>query len=345
MLRRRFVFAAAIAGLTGIFALGPFQNCSKNFESATSPSIDSGSSSEPGSSNPPPAPTPVSPSGAKNCALNPNSCGYPDATNTGIEFGVTLQRVPQDVSSGTGWHYDSRGWISVDTDGAVFNGYSVDANIDVTANNVTISNVRSTVGGETFGISLRHTQNVTVRNCEIGPPDIVGRGRLLVAIKDIYGDADGTQILKNNIYHASTGIQVYAGLVKDNYVHDMGYNSGDHVNGLTVNGGTTPMTIQHNTIFNQLSQTDAISLFQDFGVEANKIIDDNLIAGGGYTIYAGGGDKGVASHIQVTNNRISRIYFPNGGDFGPATAYEPAAPGNVWSGNVWDDTNAVIPAP
>jgi hypothetical protein len=63
--------------------------------------------------------------------------------------------VPGQVTSGAGWHWDSRGWVSID--GAVFDGYSVTTNIDVVANNVTIRNVRMVQGGESFGISLRHT--------------------------------------------------------------------------------------------------------------------------------------------------------------------------------------------
>ncbi len=32
------------------------------------------------------------------------------------------------------------------------------------------------------------------------------------------------------------------------------------------------------------SQTDAIGLFEDFGVQANRIIRGNLLAGGSYTL-------------------------------------------------------------
>ena len=51
---------------------------------------------------------------------------------------------------------------------------------------------------------------------------------------------------------------------------------------------------------------------------------------------------GAATHdIQITNNRIARLYFPNGGSYGPVTAFDPNGPGNVWSGNVWDDAPTV----
>jgi hypothetical protein len=71
-----------------------------------------------------------------------------------------------------------------------------------------------------------------------------------------------------------------------------------------------------------LSQTDAISLFEDFGVEANKLIKDNLVAGGGYSIYAGAQTGGPHSYnIRVIGNRFSRRYYANGGQFGPAVYF------------------------
>ncbi|HSN12789.1 MAG TPA: hypothetical protein VLS51_11840 [Propionibacteriaceae bacterium] len=165
----------------------------------------------------------------------------------------------------------------------------------------------------------------------------------MVGIKDIYGDSSGTQILKSNITNTSTGIQVYEGMIADNYVHDMGYASGDHINGTTSNGSTDMMTIQHNTILNKFDQTDAISLFQDFGIEANRLITNNLVAGGGYTIYGGDNENyGKTYNIKITNNRFSKLYYPSGGYYGPIAAYDPTGVGNQLSGNYWDDNLAPV---
>ena len=144
---------------------------------------------------------------------------------------------------------------------------------------------------------------------------------------------------------ASTGVQLESGLVQGNYIHNPGFISGDHINGITSNGGATGLlSIQHNTIFTNRGQTDAVSLFQDFGVQTNRVINDNLLAGGSYTIYGGGGSKGASSNIAITNNRISKIYFPQGGQYGPVTSFNSRGSGNVWSGNVWDNGQA-IPIP
>ena len=71
---------------------------------------------------------------------------------------------------------------------------------------------------------------------------------------------------------------------------------------------------------------------------ANVTIDDNLLAGGGYTIYGGQGSKGQPSHIVITKNRISTRFFRRGGQWGPAAYFSTHAAGDVWSGNVWDGT-------
>ncbi len=285
--------------------------------------------------------TAVAPGGSipLNCAQRPSACGYPDATNTGVPAGTTLKSVPGTITSGPGWHYDSRGWIAVDGDGAVLDGISTTASIDVTANNVTIRNSKITVRGEGWGIAARHTSNLVVKNNDISGPDNSGPGRLMVGLKDIYGDSVGMQVLANDIWNTSTGVQIESGLIRDNYIHDLGYTSGDHVNGITSNGGSRQLTIRHNTVFNPHDQTDAISLFQDFGPQANRTIADNLLAGGGYTIYAGAnpGKESGATNIAVTDNRVARIYFDRGGSYGPATAYYTGG-GNVWSGNIWDDS-------
>jgi len=255
---------------------------------------------------------------------------------------VTLRAVPSQVTSGSGWHVSGSA-IVVDTAGAVLENVTTNLSIEVQANNVTVRNVRSSASGETWAIALRHASGAVISNVEILPPS--SATRLMVGIKDVYGDAKSTQVLRSEITRTSTGVQMGGGLIEGNYIHDMGLVSGDHINGVTSNGSTTQLTIRNNTILNQFSQTDAISFFQDFGVEANRTVSGNLIAGGGYTLYGGEGTHGQTSNIVVVNNRFARLYFPNGGYYGPAAHFEAGAPGNVWSGNIWDDTLAPVPTP
>jgi hypothetical protein len=173
-------------------------------------------------------------------------------------------------------------------------------------------------------------------------------GRVNVAIDDVYGDSTGMTITGNNISLFRTAMQVSAGLVQGNYIHDPGYTAGDHTNGIVTNGGTAPMTIKGNTVFNTLGQTDAISLDASAGgvPVANKTVQGNFLAGGGYSVYAGDGPAGnPTTHIVITGNRIGQQYFAKGGQFGAGAYYDPAGTGNTWSGNIWDTTGTAIPSP
>ena len=282
------------------------------------------------------------------CGPDPHRCGFPDATNAGVPAGVSLSTVSAG-SSGPGWSTDSQGNVEVSGDGAVFSGYSVHGTVTVTGDNAVIkddaiSNYGNDIDGD--GVNLTgNPSNVTIEHVNISSPyGTQGDMGVFAGIKDINGEAMGTRVLDSNIADASTGVQLYIGLIEGNYIHDVSPAEPDsHLNGTTSNGSTVPLTIRHNTVFNPNSQTDAISLFEDFGVEANVDIDDNLVAGGGYTIYGGQNSGGPqAYNIRITNNHFSNIYYSQCGYYGYIAAFDPSGPGNVWSGNVWDSTGESV---
>jgi hypothetical protein len=66
---------------------------------------------------------------------------------------------------------------------------------------------------------------------------------------------------------------------------------------------------------------------------------DNLLAGGGYSIYGGGARNDRTSNIVIEDNEFGRLYYPEGGQYGPAAYINLAQTGNVWSGNVWSGTS------
>jgi hypothetical protein len=277
-----------------------------------------------------------------NCAASPSACGYPDATNTGVPSGTTLKTVPSQITSGPGWYYNAAGNdVIVNVNGTVLSGLYIPYNLVINASNVTVNDVQVVDGG-LFGISLTHTSNVTIENSTISGLNTT-TGRVGSAIDDVYGDSTGIVIENNNISYFKTGIQVSTGLVEGNYIHDPGYVSGDHTNGFYVNGGTEPLTIEGNTIFNNQAQTDAINL--DAGsagvAVANKTVENNFLAGGGYTIYGGTALSNPTSNILIENNRFGQQFNPQSGTFG-AVAYYSSGSGNVWSGNIWDTTGQSV---
>jgi hypothetical protein len=282
----------------------------------------------------------------RRCVAVPHACGFPDATNSGVPAGTTLKAVPGDVSGGTGWTYSSaKQEVDVTGNGAVLTGLSIPYNVNITASNVTLSNDRIVTTG-TFGISIRHTSNVTIQNSTITGTNATS-GRLNSAISDVYGDSTNMVIKNNNITDFRSAVQIVGGLVTGNYIHDPGYIKGDHTNGVIANGGTQQLTITHNTILNPLDQTDAITLDTDQvdGPVSNKTIEDNLLAGGDYPIYGGTAFGHTTANILIENNRFGQAYYPAGGQFGPVAYFSGSAAGNVWSGNTWINSGKLIPAP
>ena len=281
-----------------------------------------------------------------NCAVTPSNCGYPDASNTGVPSGTVLKSVPGQVSSGPGWYYNAA-WnaVIVDAKGAVLSGLYIPHNLRIDASNVTVKNVHVVTNGD-FGISLTHTTGVTIENSTISGQNAT-KGRVNSAIDDVYGDSTGMVIKGNNISLFRTAVQISTGVVNGNYIHNPGYLAGDHTNGFYTNGGTEPLTIENNTILVSLTQTDTINL--DAGTSgvpvANKTVENNFLAGGGYSIYGGTSPANPTSHILIEGNRFGQQYYPRGGDYGPVVYFASAGAGNTWSGNFWDTTGKAIPSP
>jgi len=281
-----------------------------------------------------------------NCAATLSSCNYASATNTGVPTGTTLKKVPSQVTSGPGWSYNAAaGTVTVTVKGTVLSDLYIPYNLVINASNVTVNDVQVVTGGN-FGISLTHTTGVTIENSTISGQNST-TGRVGSAIDDVYGDSTGMVIKDNNISSFKTAIQISTGLAEGNYIHDPGYLAGDHTNGFYVNGGTQPLTIEDNTIFDSLNQTDAINL--DAGTSgvpvANKTIENNFLAGGGYTIYGGDALGNPTSNIVIKGNRFGQLYYAKSGQYGSVSYFDPTGTGNVWSGNSWDTTGQTIPSP
>jgi hypothetical protein len=284
------------------------------------------------------------PSGAvqvpSDCITVPHACGFPDATDTGVPRGTALRQVPGQVSSGPGWYYNAKaGGVVVTANGTVLSGLYIPCDLIIEASGVTVQDVQVVTGGY-FGISLRHTAGVTIENSTISGQNLTS-GRIDSAVDDVYGDSTGIVIRNDNISHFRTGVQISTGLIADNYIHDPGYIRGDHTNGIYVAGTTEPLTIYGNTIFNNLGQTDDISLdAANSGQDvANKIVVDNMLVGGGYSIYGGGARHDRTSNIVIEYNEFGRLYYPKGGRYGPVAYFNLRQAGNVWSGNVWSGTS------
>jgi hypothetical protein len=289
----------------------------------------------------------------RNCAVSPHSCGYPDASNTGVPAGANLLRVPAQRTSGPGWHWDTRGWLEVDGAGAVVSNVSVNGTIDVAgAPGAVIKQSLVDCEGCDFAIIVRDPQgtsrpssdNVTIEDTTITAETNNSIGVDIMDVKN-------TTLVRLNISHTGGGVQTSTDggwSIRGSYVHDLTQVSDEHMNGIQSSGGGN-LQIRHNTIFNRYPFTDAVMLAVDphGSKQQNVLVQDNLMAGGGYTIYGGSTGSGCTvpcstSDIRIVDNRFSRLYFPSSGYYGPVAAYNSEDPGNQLSGNVWDDTGLTL---
>lgn len=278
----------------------------------------------PRTSAPVPTPTPQPSSQPTNCAPLPSACGYPDATNTGVRPGTTLKK---------------SGSVAANRYGQVIDGLDITGEINVTASNVVIKNSRIT-GGRGAGsadwvvIVRPGAENLVIQDSEIMTPN--GSAQDIACVLNI-GDTR-PQVVRSNIHACSAGVSSGGGTIRDSYFHDMSHVEGlSHNVGIASNGGGG-MTIWHNTVFNQYAQTATIAFYQDFGTQSDNVVEDNLLAGGGYCLYGGAGQKGPTRNVRFVNNRLSDKFYPKCGSYGVLASFTSTDPGNVFVGNYWDKT-------
>jgi hypothetical protein len=274
--------------------------------------------------------------------------GFPSAQTTGPKPGtVTIPVGPgaDEVSSGTNWEFRGN-WVEV-TGATTLENYYIPYNLNIaTTAEVLVRNCVIETAGD-FGISLRGTIGATIRNCLILGADSTS-GRVDTAINDVYGTARGTVIDACNIYWARSAIHLTEGVIKNCYIHDPGYVPDDHINGILDPGSTEQLLIFGNTILNPLNQTDAIILHPGHDSAqniANKIIENNLLAGGGYCLYGGQTRLNSFYNCAFVDNCFSQVYYPTCGYYGTVTEWNSSGSGVCWAGNEIYETSALVPAP
>lgn len=251
---------------------------------------------------------------------------FPSAETTGLRPGVRLQKV---------------GEVTVLKPGAVVENLEVHGKLNIKADNVTVRNVRVIGEGDWSIIQADGASGAVIENCEIS-----GDGKVKAQWGVLNQGGDIT-VRRANIHTVSNSVGTDHGLIEDSYMHDFKEYPGDHVTGPQINGsprkGLT-LTIRHNTILNQIAQTSAISIYQDFSRAHDVLIENNLLGGGGYAVYGGVGKFGTPTGIKIIRNVFTRRLFPKGGFWGPVTYFTTKGKGNRFEGNVWEDTGERVAA-
>ena len=269
---------------------------------------------------------------------DPSACGFPDVATTGVRPGTKL--IPM------------TGVVRLDRPGTVFRNRLVRGRIDIAARNVTLRDVKLVNTDDYYAVRIL-------------PWDDAGAGAVLDHVEidlggkmgdptggDLKGVAFDGYTARHVFIHNGTDCAHFGRNVViedslcvagpdadgDGWPDDRRFCSGpQHFDGFQSDGGAH-ILLRHNTIRNPCGQTSAILLSSNTSPISHVRIEDNLLGGGGWTLYcAGDTDRSRVSDVRVIGNRFARTWFPVSGRWGPAAHCEPGF-ADVFERNVWDDT-------
>jgi hypothetical protein len=183
----------------------------------------------------------------------------------------------------------------------------------VTADNVTFRNCRIVyTGALDDGFALVYlpagVTGTTFDHCELD-----GRDKIERAIQGV----DGVIVRNCDIHNTGNGLEVGTNIVMtESYVHDIYTPAGLdwHADGVQAGDSASNITIDHNVILLTTGETGAINIVSNGGSGKFRdiLIEHNLMAGGGYTVYAGSSAANT-SNFKVVDNQFSTRYFPKAG--------------------------------
>jgi hypothetical protein len=319
-----------------------------------------------------------------NCFASPGACGYPDPAygNVGVPAGTTLT---------------ASGDLVITKAGTVINGLDISGPapvVQIEANNVTIENskITATSGGcgtqNTCGnqiVAISHNGGTFYTGTHLTYDELTTGNATTVeyAIHCACAGGQASTELDHLYVHGVDGaLWTYGGgYLHDNYFMAQEFIASDHLEDIYCPGNeVTDLTVVHDTQLNT-NNSVASGVFCDTnggqgGTCSNHItMKNNLLAGGGYAIYACGNASNVgSSKLDFENNDLARCtstpigqasdggfdcqgktstapgagadshgYWPYGGHYGvDSYTWCPGTSGQIWSGNFWDDNGAAV---
>lgn len=258
---------------------------------------------------------------------------YPDDSCTGVPDGVTLTAYT--------------GPSTITTNDTVIDSKDITSCIFVTsATGVVIKNSRITVNSsscwEGQAVAVHGTGSLTIQDSEINcggdPPNGYNNSHGL-------GDENFTAI-RLNIYGCENGLSAAGSnwSIVDSYIHDLrqctqaegcGDPDGAHTDGIQMPGGASDYVIRRNTILSMKAgastpETDE-SYYTTSAIitdpsDSDALIEDNLWAGGAFTVYC----PEDGENWVFQNNKFSTRYKSTVGFFGPTDSCSGVGTGNVY---------------
>ncbi len=210
--------------------------------------------------------------------------GWPDATNTGVPAGVTLT---------------PSGDIVITQAGTVISGLDIHGTVTIDAPNVTLMNCKVTSPSFFIVNIAAGVTGAVVQNCEINGVGSGNDGSCGI-------NGHGT-FIGNNIYNVENGINVTgSSVIENNYIHGLQASGSPHYDGIQIDGGVSNISVSHNTVINDFGQTSAVIIDNFWGPTSNISVDNNLLVGGGYTVYDDAHfNSSPITGVSFTNNHLA----------------------------------------
>ena len=264
-----------------------------------------------------------------NCIDTPSACGYPDATNTGVPAGTALTQ--------------RSGEVTVTSAGTTVKDLAVSGEILVDADNTTLEDDEISVSAGSGNRGIYIAPGVTGTVIDHVTCHGEGSGTQYCA----FNKDSSTKIEHSYFYNCGECLNG-PGTITESFFDVTAVISGEHYEDIYYGGGEGPLIVEHDTLLNPQGQTATVFASNDFGDQTTLTISDNLLAGGGYTIYGGASCTtsecgAVKGPVTVTDNRFSNKYYPESGYYGVGAYFNAAV--TTWSGNFWDNTLKTVPEP
>lgn len=241
---------------------------------------------------------------------------WPNAMNTGVAADLVLTPATS---------------LVVSSDGQLIEGLDLEGSIIVRASDVVIRNSRLT--NDSTAIRFEQGSNLRVERVTF----VGGDAKTLDGAIQAWGDITVRRIQVSGF---GEGIDVYGagGLIEDSYFHDMANADGKLMDGIEA-WEARQLVISHNVI-EMPGGNSVIKLPLDVPVPGGDdvLIENNLLAGGGYTVYGGydpPNSNPSYSNVRFVGNRFSTVFEPKCGYYGPGAFIESA----LSHDNVWHETS------
>lgn len=220
----------------------------------------------------------------------------------------------------------------------------MNGDIYIRANGVTIQNTR--VHGRIDTTDTGTYTKILIKDVEVVGPNDGSRDPGFPAI-----GYTGFTCERCNVWGWGKGFGLVRDVtIRDSYVHDLAYfgnpaNGGSHNEAVLSLGGSN-FTLVGNRFDAGIAPnfSASVALYSQMEQIRNVVMDNNLLNGGGYCLYAGSNSSVVALNAKFRNNVFGNSLTSKCGVYGPVTSWRPGN-GNEWSGNILQSTGAAITPP